>query len=261
MDAPLNLAHQHQRKAEYFTKRQNYDAAVSHHKNAQELLLQAFSETSSSSAQESIRLQVDYHSRQQVIIQHRQKEAERRHQQVLEIKQKKENETESLPKKSETSVTKELRMQAMKAMVKHDSLLEGVFTGTLFSSDNCSTDEVMSHSVGNVVKTGVKSPKDDAVRLEELRINNDELKRILFVLISEVEKCHAENKQLRKSLEELQKIHESCPPPSKARPSDVAQNSSSGFFSVQTDKRNISGICDLPALAPIEMAKSDFYQE
>lgn len=261
MDTPLNLAHRHQRKAEYFLRRENYDAAINHHKKAQELLFQAFNETSSSSAQESIQLQMDYHSRQQVIIKHRQKEAERRRQQILESKQQKENEPESLPKMNETSVTKELRMQAMKAMVKHDSLLEGVFTGTMFSSDNCSTNEAMSHSVGNVVKTGVKSPKDDAVRLEELRINNDELKRVLFVLINEVEKYHAENKQLRKSLEELQKIHESCPPPAKARPSDAAQNSSSGFFSVHTDKRNIPGICDLPALAPIELAKADFYQE
>ncbi|KAK7867286.1 hypothetical protein R5R35_002113 [Gryllus longicercus] len=64
----LNLAHQQHRKAETHLRHKRYDEAILCHKNAAEKLEEAMKLTKASRALESLRLQQDFHLRQQEIV-------------------------------------------------------------------------------------------------------------------------------------------------------------------------------------------------
>lgn len=148
---------------------------------------------------ESLSLQHDSHKKAENIINSRRGENN-----CLKEKLEKDSETimEAKPTNieqphSSDSWTEELQAAIYKTINTQDSLLQFLFQDSMPS--------VIQQSKDEMVKSAIKIPKNDKMIIEELRTNNEELKKMMKSMIEEIEMCKKENVQLREELRNYQK--------------------------------------------------------
>jgi hypothetical protein len=234
-ESPLNRAHRYHRKAEDYERQFRFDAAIKCHAKASQSLEEALTVTSNPKSQESIRAQLAFHRNQETFLGHRK---EYFHKRSEELRKK----SEESRKKTEMSAIKqnlrgganglEANMSSLhlrdtsdsdhtqanlenaiyRVIEEHDSLLAVLFrrqedeneaekTGIDKSSSSASLNS-------SLYKSGAKVPKGDETVIEELRINNTQLRELVGELLNQLEKLQTENQQLRGDLVRMEEDRE-----------------------------------------------------
>uniref|UniRef100_A0A146L608 Nuclear receptor-binding factor 2 n=1 Tax=Lygus hesperus TaxID=30085 RepID=A0A146L608_LYGHE len=189
-ESPLYLAHVKGRSAENHMKTREYDAAVSCHEKASELLQQAMTLTRYAKALESLELQYHYHRKQTDIIKAKKLQHEIQLK-VAELRKKKKMEKKTLTAAEQKD--QELQWAILRTMEEADSLLDRLHLQT--------TGEVEKTSDVSPTSTeGFKHPKDDKTVMEELRTVNCQLRELVSKLLSQLESSRKEVETLRARL-------------------------------------------------------------
>ncbi|KAF6199245.1 hypothetical protein GE061_007270 [Apolygus lucorum] len=158
-ESPLYLAHVKGRSAEIHMKTREYDAAVSCHEKASELLQQAMTLTRYAKALESLELQYHYHRKQTDIIKAKKLQHEIQLK-VSELRKKKKMEKKTLSAAEQKD--QELQWAILRTMEEADSLLDRLHHRTNTDVEKASDVSPMS------AEGGFKHPKDDKTVMEEL---------------------------------------------------------------------------------------------
>lgn len=94
--------------------------------------------------------------------------------------------------------TEELQNAIYKAIEDQDSLLQ-----FLYRSPEVSKNYEQVKSREEIIRSASKTPKDDKTVIEELKVNNNELKKLIDNLMKELESCHAENIILKETIKNM----------------------------------------------------------
>uniref|UniRef100_T1IIW5 Nuclear receptor-binding factor 2 MIT domain-containing protein n=1 Tax=Strigamia maritima TaxID=126957 RepID=T1IIW5_STRMM len=267
MESSLNAAHYQHRKAQNYMRLGKFDQAVGHHQRAAELLKDAMQMTKSDKALESLRLQHDYHVRQEAVVRFKQQEAERllRRIQKKKLHEIERGDSEQTVFLSSEGATGDLQHAIYRTLEETDSLLAFLIQNK--QQSQAETQEIRSNGAATAIEDqtinrGWKIPKDDKTLMEELKTNNSELKKLVQRLLNELDKCHEEKQQLQDMLDNIQMMNDitsSSNPSSRASSKmahlRVATDSSSPF--VLSPSGELSPV-ELPPLAPLEMPNFDF---
>lgn len=235
----MNRAHRLERKAENLLSALKFDEAISFHQRTAELLWEAMKLTKVERVLESLQLQRDYNLR---------KQAEIRYKQLLlrKLCMKKEmakieynEESEKLSSSSNFYTTK---TAIYKNIEENDSLLRGL--------------TIDPSSVNDTICSSPRIPKDDKIVIEELRVNNCELRQFVDDLVMQLDASRQENKRLRAEVEQLKSVLQKYDNDhNKLR---VITDSESPFVLSPSSELSPVGFRSLPTLAPLEMPNFDF---
>nr|CAD7588926.1 unnamed protein product [Timema genevievae] len=282
----LNLAKGAQRnphrRAENHTKYRRFDDAILCHKQAAEKLREAMDLTKVPRSLESLRLQQDYHNRQEDIIRLKKAQFEL-YKKAMESNRLKM--IHALTKQDQSfidqrgSETGNLQIAIYRTMEEADSLFDLLLHYRVETEDSdCSSrgesDDLsqVELTVQDIVAEGTKRPKDDRTVIEELRTLNHQLRSLVVQLVTQLDACTAEADILR---ERVRTLEAADGPRSSLQPS---ANSSKGGLHVVTDSLGgnsspfVFSPCgelspdvpetrltrELPVLAPLEMPTFDF---
>ena len=227
---PLNQAHSYVRRAEKFFKTRKFDEAIELQDKIVELLSEALSEARDPKLEESIRAQIEFHSKQKEVIRVKAVNWEEFCRAVAALQIRMSN-------ISGDGSGDGLQDSIFRTFQETESLLEHLRVGTLVEA-----------TVPSQPSTGAKMPKDDKIIIEELQTANNHLRRMVESMFAELETYKKENSDLRarvKDLEAERRLRQGGAGP--AVPARVGlQLEDSG---------------DIPDLAPLEMPQFDFPSE
>ncbi|XP_074640877.1 uncharacterized protein LOC141898716 isoform X2 [Tubulanus polymorphus] len=171
-------------------------------------LLQAIDATTTKSVLESLTLQHKNHLKQQEIILLKQKQQE----QALKLKAKKLKDDKRQQKKNEmiqqeekdkkyTDDTELNNYLIYRTMTETDSLLQFISNqGHVIGSEQIKSDALLNRATQESFTAAMKQPKCDQVIIEELRIHNEELCKLLKKYITKFEYVENENRLLKAKL-------------------------------------------------------------
>ncbi|GLG95586.1 hypothetical protein R5R35_002113 [Gryllus longicercus] len=271
----LNLAHQQHRKAETHLRHKRYDEAILCHKNAAEKLEEAMKLTKASRALESLRLQQDFHLRQQEIVKLKKsqyemykKTLENQHHRLTRILKIDHIFDGSKEPESYNSLQYliyrniEVADSLLDMLIHHGGESESIET----KKEEDELEETSKPDTCNVV--GSKQPKDEHVVIEELRTLNQQLRSFVMQLIEQLEVKENENARLKERVRTLEAEKEAKLPtePPRKNSLHVITDSSGGnspfVFSpcgeLSPDVMDTNVARELPILAPLEMPNFDF---
>ncbi|XP_013784947.1 nuclear receptor-binding factor 2-like isoform X2 [Limulus polyphemus] len=250
METSLNFAHQQYRKAEHFLKSGKFEEAISCHQRAAGLLQDALKQTNSDKAKESLILQSEFHLRQEAVVRYKQnsKGISKKARENIKAEQETCNEDESVGEQSPSSV-EHIQFAILQTMAENDYLLQFLIQpSTTLVESSLATNLCESNAQG-----AVYTPRNDKALIQELQLNNEDLKRLLQQLTVELERVTRENEHLRNIVEELQRKTIWQGTRRLHMINDL--NSHYPFSSVNDPS---SGLRDLPALTPLEVPNFDF---
>lgn len=268
-----------------------YDEAIECHQRAGELLEEALNCTTVPRAIESLKLQRDYHIKQQDVIRVKKEQFEN-YRKAVENQRKRmanafsNNEFEDKQENEGTT----LQIAIYKTMEEADSLLELLFRRGVSSdsdsikSDVSSTadtdDRVLaidtidgesSSSNSNAVPIGFKRPKDANTVIEELRILNQQLHSLVYKLVTQLDASSRETDALKSRIKYLEnerlkhvdQTNNSSTEQVKNNNLRVITDSSGGtspfVFSPMSElSPDVGEPVALPALTPLELPNFDF---
>ncbi|XP_046658905.1 nuclear receptor-binding factor 2-like isoform X1 [Homalodisca vitripennis] len=190
-NSPLLLAHQNDRKADNHIQYKRFDEALTCHKAAAELLLHAMQLTSVTKAVEALRLQYDYHKRQEDIVQVKKVQFEIK-KKIMEYRNRRTMQKKTTQKEKKD---KDLQWAIFKTMEEADSLL-----GLLLPK------EAPEAEVATV--PGFKRPKDEQTVIEELYTLNTQLRIFITQLLTKLETAERQLEVAKIRLE----VYENAPP-------------------------------------------------
>ncbi|GAB1598850.1 nuclear receptor-binding factor 2-like [Argonauta hians] len=218
IESPLNKAHQLGRQADTYEKSGNFEAALSCHKCAAECILNALVEVNSDQAKDSLELQHSYHNRQQEIIRHKQKLAQQEERKKTESSM---SVASGLPQSTANSPKSDQEphidvVALYRTIEENDSLIQYLINRNQSrTTKNLDTLPGCVNPLNNTPTQPVmtKMPKDDKQIIEELQIQNEDLRKHILLLLKELEnyqsikKClenyQEENEMLRLKIEKL----------------------------------------------------------
>jgi len=235
---PLNAAHSNVRKSEKLLKSGKFEEAISLQDRIVELLSEALTETSDASVRESLRLQVEHHEKQKLLISHKQASWENFCQQLANLQTKMSN-------VSASGSGDGLQDSIYRTFQETESLLEHLRVGT-------GPGQPAASSPGSTAGTGAKMPKDDKIIIEELQTANNHLRSMVDTMFSELETYKKENAELRARVRDLEAER-------RARLSQAGVEVAGLGHRVDTAGLEDSG--QFPDLAPLEMPQFDFPTE
>uniref|UniRef100_T1II09 Nuclear receptor-binding factor 2 MIT domain-containing protein n=1 Tax=Strigamia maritima TaxID=126957 RepID=T1II09_STRMM len=261
VESSLNAAHFQHRKARNFTRLGKFDLAIGHHQMAADLLKDAMQVTKSDKALESIRLQHDYHVRQDVVIRFKQQQADklRKRLQKKKLSEIERGDSEQTVSASPEDTNGNIQHEIYRTLEENDSLLAFLIQtkNQLQLETTVKTQETIPEIETNdesIISRGHKMPKDDKTLMEELRTNNDDLKQLVQRLLSELDKCNEEKQQLQ---ELLHNIHVNSASRDTGKMSHVEVAVDSSLPSVFSSSGDLSSE-ELPPLVPLELPNFDF---
>ncbi|XP_054257893.1 nuclear receptor-binding factor 2-like [Macrosteles quadrilineatus] len=192
--SPLLLAHFNDRRADNHILYKRFDEAVNCHKNAAELLLQAMQLTSVTRALEALKLQYEYHKKQEDVIQVKKFQFEI-HKKIVDYRNRK----MTMQKKTSQKESKDQDLQwaIFRTMEEADSLL-----GMLLPKESGAGDELST-------SPGQKRPKDDRTVIEELHTLNTQLRAFISQLLAQLE---ASERQVEALKARLRAYEDDSPP-------------------------------------------------
>lgn len=188
--------------------------------------------TASTHALESLRLQHQYHIKQQDFIRGRQRRAEMAqlqgvNQRSAEAREKTSPLTsqtlqpeDGVNRVKATSSTPEQLAEerilsdadnylAYRTMAETDSLLQYLANRhygnySLKDLNKHKENSLRQKTMDEIIAEAVKSPKEEKTIIEELRIHNEELRKHISIILKELETCEAEKSQLAHKLEQYE---------------------------------------------------------
>ncbi|XP_030755676.1 nuclear receptor-binding factor 2-like [Sitophilus oryzae] len=192
--APLNRAHQLERKAETLNRQKKYDAAIECHKEAAELFKKCLGNGSNKTINESIGLQKEWNERQIRLL-----ELKKAYMEKMEKEKKfgSVNSSKTSQKDLDTLETKIFR-----AMETHDSLISYLthrdnvtdkIQGTIQEED-----EDPQFIIGN------KHPKDESTVIEELKLLSGQLRESVHGLLIQLDDRNKEIESLKSRIYQLE---------------------------------------------------------
>ncbi|KAI1305782.1 Nuclear receptor-binding factor 2 [Halotydeus destructor] len=200
-DTPLNKAHRYARQAVDNEKSFKFELALTSHSKAIDYLKQALELSTHEKARESLQAQIAFHEKQSKLVNQRRecfkKKAEEYYRRKGEAQKKKDSlidanqENPVNPSNEHETNQIYLESEIYRVIEQHDSLLD------FLSRDKNSDSSISSQSVTASYKTGSKMAKSDKMVIEELKINNEQLRALVQQLVSELDKLQKENHQLK----------------------------------------------------------------
>lgn len=181
--------------------------------------------SSNEKARESLDAQVSYHESRLVLIEQRKEyfkkkadEYQKRKADALLKKQQKDSlNSEGTHVQGDDISNGEhnqvyLESEIYRVIEEHDSLLQFLIEHQDGPSDR---KQDTASSLNSSYKSGAKVPKCDKMVIEELRMNNDQLRQLVQQLVGELEKVQKENHQMRVELITFraEKVSAICPLP------------------------------------------------
>lgn len=238
-ESALNRAHLLERKADKLLNCLKFEEAIACHQRTADLLLEAMQLTRVEKVLESLELQRDYNIRKQAIIRYKQLLVRRLCMKKGMAKMRPSEEDAGLSSSCNFTSTK---TAIYKNIEENDSLLRGLIIGPAPPEET--------------VRSSVRTPKDDKIIIEELRVNNDALRHSVDKLITQLEESHQENKRLKAEIEELKsQMRQYESERNKLR---IITDSGSPFVLSPSSELSPVGFRSLPTLAPLEMPNFDF---
>lgn len=131
-----------------------------------------------------------------------------------------------------------------KSIEENDSLLRGLITPQPLPDA--------------ITQSAIKTPKDDKTVIEELQINNNELRQLVDKLITELDKYVQENARLKAEVQKLKSKLNSHPGSSERHKLNVINDTDSPFILLPGGDLSPVGSRPLPNLPPLEMPSFDF---
>jgi len=190
----LNRAHWLHRQAEKATRKGNVEEAVKYHKEAADILNQLLQNILDEKVAESIRLQAQLHEKENSILLHQRRKAEKVYRESV-IRNMANHET--------TGQTSHLLDQ----LKLYDSGGFGENIGKAGRSFNAvPSDFYASNNQDVVVGVASKKPKDDKVIIEELQVANSHLRKMVDSLFHELSTCQRENLELKARIRQLESL-------------------------------------------------------
>ncbi|XP_069139886.1 nuclear receptor-binding factor 2-like [Argopecten irradians] len=189
MDSALNSAHQQGRKADMMLKSGKPEEAIFCHRRAAEYLLQAMQLSTCMKAKDSISLQHKFHLRQQDLIQERVTK--------LQVLQEKKSNKKDLTQSQGTQTdllnlddSRNCLDAASQALSDTDSVLEYLINREKQERG------LLSPIQPEKQKIAKTHPRDDKTVIEELTLQNAELRKHVHVLIKDLDECKGDNEFL-----------------------------------------------------------------
>ncbi|XP_014663930.1 PREDICTED: uncharacterized protein LOC106806484 [Priapulus caudatus] len=259
---PLNFAHQKERKAEHLVAQGKLVDAVSCYRQAAEYLTKSMQQTDDPIALQSLRLQHDNYLHQG---------------QLLNNKAAMQNDGHSQDTSSKDSGPYSIPevLHALTSLQENDTLL--AFLERRCSEDSEQLDDGKSgKSQDEIVRSAIKTPKTDPTVIEELKTNNEALKKFIDELAKQLEKSEQEKSNLRMQLEDVESSNRTLSLMVKEMGAHIKRLEKTTLKSLCNSNGSSLGSSDskaraeiaesanslvdvgLPQLAPLEMPQFDF---
>lgn len=257
-------AHYQQRRAEVNLRHRKYDDAIECHQAAVKHLEEALNYATVPRSIESLKLQRDFHIKQQDII--RIKKEHENYQKAIE-NQRRLMQTTYANDYEDKQGNELMSIQIQLKIKEQDTLLQ-----FLLQRDTPDSDVVdgESSSSNSVVITGRKCPKNDNTIIEELRILNQQLHSLVYQLVTQLDASSREAELLRARVKYLEG-QRSKPDATTQNDTEPTRNNnlrivtdSSGatspyvFSPCSELSPDIGDAKTIPTLAPLELPAFDF---
>ncbi|XP_002742084.1 uncharacterized protein LOC100373343 [Saccoglossus kowalevskii] len=288
-EAPLNLAHQQDRKADRYVTVGRFQEAIACHERAAEYIKKAMKVTDVQQALTSLELQYTNHKKQHKVIMDKQ----RRHELMLKIKAMKLEEMKATPDGSrinfesgnEDAENTNILNGNSEPMIKYnrcneetDSLLQflnghsthnphfeestafilAASTKEIPKQSLTRTAEVLPSDTIAVSTNGAKLPNDINDYVHELRMQNLEYRNHIIKLTRALESCEEENQELRESVQGLKRqMDELKSVGLTALHRDIISGLNTPFSHISTEVDATPPTAP-PPLAPLEMPDFSF---
>ncbi|KAL1513216.1 hypothetical protein ABEB36_002652 [Hypothenemus hampei] len=201
--APLNRAHQLERKAESLNRQKKLDECIQCHKEAVELYKNCLQLGSDKNSQECIQLQMEWNERQIRILALKKSYLER-----IEREKHLKETSKSHPKEA----MEKLEEKIFQNFESHDSLICYLSQRGIINTKHDHSHNTISELDENddpLILRGSKHPKDDSTIIEELKELSSQLRESVQGLLIQLDDRNKEIEQLRNQVKELetQKSH------------------------------------------------------
>lgn len=254
--APLNRAHQLERKAEQLNRQKKFDECVDCHQEAVELYKKCLALSNNKNALESIQLQKEFNERQIRMLQLKKSYLERTE------KEKKLNGIVS-SKHSQKDVVENLEAKIFRTIETHDSLIcylgqRGIIQ--IHDRQCPSTIDETEEKEGSPPIVGSKHPKDDSTVIEELKLLSGQLRESVQGLLIQLDDRNKEIEQLRAHIKELELEKSSKESDNKNLlkvAEDPSEATSPYIFSPITELSPEITDLSLPSLEPLQLPEFD----
>jgi len=255
--APLNKAHQLERKAEKLSRQKKLDECIECHKEAVDLYKKCLSLGENKNALESIELQKEWNERQIRMLQLKKSFIERTEH------QKKQNGITSSKNLQKDVVVENLEAKIFRTIETHDSLI--CYLG---QRGHINTHERQCHSTieeteekeGSPPIVGNKHPKDDSTVIEELKVLSGQLRESVQGLLIQLDDRNREIEQLRAHIRDLELEKSSKEDDNKGSKAitDSSETTSPYVFSPITElSPDMADLKSLPSLEPLKLPDFD----
>ncbi|XP_060525786.1 nuclear receptor-binding factor 2-like [Cylas formicarius] len=253
--APLNKAHQLERRAESLNKQKRFDECIECHKNIVKLLGECCKLTKNPLALESIRLQKEFNERQIKTMQLKKSY----------LKRSENEKKQTVSKNNLMNVDENLETKIFRTIETHDSLIcylgqKGIITSG--ANNICGNKTEKEEKESSPPIFGNKHPKDDSTVIEELKLLSGQLRESVQGLLVQLDDRNKEIEKLKKKIRTLEV--EKCKDNSRnSLDLKIVTDSSGGtsplIFSPCSERSpDITDLRSLPPLEPLEMPNFNF---
>ena len=281
----LNHAHQLQRQAEKATKKGRVTEAIQKHREAAEILRGLLETIVNEKANQSVRVQAEFHEREQRLLQDYSQRCDRLAENLAHLRVSMEgrqppppssdaknygihqlrrgevhhDDPERAPPTMTTSTPpssqhqdRNLQSNIYRAFDDTETLI-GRLRGEEGGSDYGSAASASSQraAAASSAASGTKKPKDDKVIIEELEVANSHLRNMVDSLFVELDQSRRENIDLKEKIHELEE---------RIRLGDLRQRATRNLHQSPSSGQGHPSDMELPLLPPLDVPTFNFDQ-
>lgn len=283
----LNHAHQLQRQAEKATKKGRVTEAIQKHREAAEILRGLLETIVNEKANQSVRVQAEFHEREQRLLQDYSQRCDRLAENLAHLRVTMEghhqpptsdaknygfaqlrrgephdaapSRAEKAPPTITTSTPsssqhqdRNLQTNIYRAFDDAETLI-GRLRGEGADEDGTAAAAASSQraAAASSAASGTKKPKDDKVIIEELEVANCHLRNMVDSLFVELDHCRGENIDLKEKIHELEE---------RIRLGDLRQRATRNLHPSPSSGRSRPSDMELPLLPPLDVPTFNFDQ-
>ncbi|KAF7285355.1 hypothetical protein GWI33_010756 [Rhynchophorus ferrugineus] len=247
--APINRAHQLERKAQSLNRHKKYDQAIEAHKEAAELFKACMALGNNQIMFESMQLQREWNERQIRLL-----ELKKAYMERVEKEKKMNGMT---PSKTPQKEAENLEAKIFLAMETHDSLIYYLSNKGVATNDKQTYSTIEEGDEGSVQLVGNKHPKDEATVIEELKVLSGQLRESVHGLLIQLDDRNKEIESLRAHIKHLELVRSSKS--ENENSSLISSTESSGGASPKSNPPAELDIPSLSGLPQLELLQVPLY--